>query len=274
MSHPSLVDALRALAAEAGARIMAVYRKPDLSVQAKADNSPLTEADRAAHACIVDGLRGLTPDWPVLSEEASDIDWSMRRQWTRYWLVDPLDGTREFINKNGEFTVNIALVEGNRPVLGVVYAPAQDRMYWAAEGAGAWLAVGDSASEPIRVQPRKPGAPWRVVGSRSHAGDSLRALLECLGDCRLVPMGSSLKLCLVAEGRADLYPRLGPTSEWDTAAAQCIVEQAGGRVVTANLRPLEYNGKDSLLNPHFIVSAGPVEDWSDCLAHSRATVAS
>ncbi|MFP4155620.1 MAG: 3'(2'),5'-bisphosphate nucleotidase CysQ [Halothiobacillaceae bacterium] len=272
MSAAAWLAAVQDIARAAGKRVMDVYVQPDFDVRLKADDSPLTEADHAAHACIVERLRALSPELAVLSEEDADIPWAERQGWTRYWLVDPLDGTKEFIQRNGEFTVNIALVESYRPVLGVVYAPALGRMYFAAEEQGAWLQVGDAEPQRIRVSGRAPGKTWRVVGSRSHAGDTLNGLLECLGDCSLVPMGSSLKLCLVAEGSAHLYPRLGPTSEWDTAAAQCIVEQAGGRVVTEALTPLEYNRKDSLLNPHFIVSAGPVSDWADCLHTARAKV--
>ncbi len=240
------------MAHDAGRAIMDVYGR-DFDVSHKADSSPLTEADQAAHRLIAGRLRALTPDIPVLSEE--EIDLPGREHWGqgRYWLVDPLDGTREFIKRNGEFTVNIALVEQGRPVLGVVHAPALGWSYAAAAGEGAFKRTGEGAWQAIHCATHKENAPWRVVGSRSHAGDSLQAVLDRLGDYELVPMGSSLKLCLVAEGAADLYPRLGPTSLWDTAAAQCVVEEAGGRVIDPAGRPLGYADTEHLLNPQFFV---------------------
>ena len=199
----------------------------DFSATQKEDKSPLTEADTAAHEVIVRRLEKLQPALPILSEEAVG-DFSGADHSGRYWLVDPLDGTREFIKRNGEFTVNIALIEHGRAILGVVYAPVLNVAYLAAEGSGAFKAGADGRRVPIRVAEHKEGSSWRVVGSRSHAGDSLTAFLHRLGTHELISMGSSLKFCLVAEGTADVYPRMGPTSLWDTAAAQCVVEQAGG----------------------------------------------
>jgi 3'(2'), 5'-bisphosphate nucleotidase len=244
------------IAQDAGEKILEVYARDDFGTRLKSDDSPLTEADLAAHNVIVEGLSLLDDTIPVLSEESADIDWETRQQWQTYWLVDPLDGTKEFIKRNGEFTVNIALIENNSPVLGVVYAPVLETTYFA-DQSGAYKIIGQTGSaEKIQVKPRVEDETWKVVGSRSHAGDSLKAYLEELGEHEMVSMGSSLKLCLVAEGAAHVYPRLGPTSEWDTAASHAVVNAAGGAVVKAeNGEPLEYNTKDSLLNPFFIVQS-------------------
>jgi 3'(2'), 5'-bisphosphate nucleotidase len=260
MKDDALLDAVLDLARRAGDAILEVYGT-DFSVEAKADRSPLTEADLRAHRLIVDGLAALTPDLPVLSEESASIPYRTRAAWDRYWLVDPLDGTREFVSRNGEFTVNIALIEGHVPDLGVVYAPVKDTAYLGGPRHGAWRVGHGRAREPIAVQ-KTLRRPARVVGSRSHAGESLQRFLANLGDCELVSMGSSLKLCLVADGTADVYPRLGPTSEWDTAAAQAVVEGAGGRVTDTRLQRLRYNTKAELLNPHFLVFGDSSVDWS------------
>jgi 3'(2'), 5'-bisphosphate nucleotidase len=256
------------IARAAGRRILDVYER-GFSVEQKEDRSPLTEADRAAHELICEKLEQLTPGVPVLSEESAKVDYEKRAEWKRFWLVDPLDGTKEFINRNGEFTVNIALIEAGVPVLGVVYAPVLGVVYAGTADEGAFREEADGRRTPIRVTTPHQ-RPVRVVGSRSHAGDSLGAYLarleEQLGSHQMVSMGSSLKLCLVAEGKADLYPRLGPTSEWDTAAAQAVVEAAGGQVTDLQLRPLRYNSKDSLLNPHFLVFGDPGVDWAGFLA--------
>ena len=259
-----LLEPVKALARQAGERILEVYNSRDYTVEEKDDRSPLTTADLASHNAIVEGLGRLTPGIAVLSEESAGLPYSERSGWRRYWLVDPLDGTREFIKRNGEFTVNIALIEDGVPVLGVVHVPVTGVSYSACRGCGAFKQAGSGRPQPIRVR-RLDGGPVMVVGSRSHRGKSLNAFLEKLGDHEMVGMGSSLKLCLVAEGRADIYPRLGPTSEWDTAAAQCIVEQAGGQVTDTGMRPLRYNTKDSLLNPFFLVFGDDSRDWSQYL---------
>ncbi len=256
----ALLDPVCAIARTAGERILEVY-ETDFAVEHKADDSPLTAADLAAHRAIVDGLARLTPQVPVLSEESARIPFAERAAWPCYWLVDPLDGTREFVKRNGEFTVNIALVADHEPVLGVVYVPVGGRTYRAARGHGAWRLEPGGAPQRLHTRPRPPGRVT-VAGSRSHRGASLDRLLERLGDYELIGMGSSLKFCLVAEGRADLYARLGPTSEWDTAAAHCLVEEAGGRVTDLSLHPLRYNTKESLLNPHFLVFGDPSQDWA------------
>ncbi|MEW7995342.1 MAG: 3'(2'),5'-bisphosphate nucleotidase CysQ [gamma proteobacterium symbiont of Clathrolucina costata] len=263
MSIPVSINELLQLAHQAGDAILAIYNT-DFMVEKKQDNSPLTAADTTANRLIVSSLEQLTPEIPVLSEESSEVPFYTRRRWQRYWLIDPLDGTREFVKRNGEFTVNIALIERHTPILGVVHAPVLGTTYYGIQGSGAWKQEADQPARSIRVVDRCR-KPIRVAGSRSHAGDSLQRFLEKLGAHELVSMGSSLKLCLVAEGRADIYPRLGPTSEWDTAAAQAVVEAAGGRVTTLDLQSLEYNTKDSLLNPHFLAFGDPDRKWSDYL---------
>ena len=255
-----LLLSIERIAREAGAAIMEVYGREDFSVQVKAVDSPLTAADAAAHALISQRLKALTPDMPLLSEE--DVaGFGGPDAAGRYWLVDPLDGTKEFIKRNGEFTVNIALIEQGRPLLGVVYAPVLDTMYAAAQGVGAFKQTGEGVRTAIRVAEHEQGKVWKVVGSRSHAGDSLPSVLQRLGEHELISMGSSLKFCLVAEGRADVYPRLGPTSLWDTAAAQCVVEQAGGKVVQLSGEPLGYGNLAVILNPFFVVHGQSGQDW-------------
>ena len=257
---PTLLPAVADLARDAGRRIMRIY-KAGFTVELKDDHSPLTEADMAAHNAILAGLDLLTPTIPVLSEESADIDFETRRRWRTYWLIDPLDGTREFIKRNGEFTVNIALIHEHRPVLGVIHVPVSGVDYLARRGNGAFRQAPGQAAERIHVRTacRKPPV---IAGSRSHQGPALKAFLGRIGEHHLLSMGSSLKSCLVAEGKADLYVRLGPTSEWDTAAAQCIVEEAGGRVTDTRMRALRYNTRDSLLNPDFFVFGDHARDWS------------
>lgn len=255
-------EACIGLAREAGAAIMDVYGG-DFSVQAKDDDSPLTQADLASHRLIVAGLRALTPDIPVLSEEDAGIPWSVRRAWRRHWLVDPLDGTREFVKRNGEFTVNIALVEDGRPVLGVVYAPVFDYLLHGLRGEGAFLR---EAGDDRRLATRRPAeAPLRVAASRSHLDERTAAALARMGETERHGLGSSLKFCRIAEGVIDVYPRFGPTSEWDTAAAQCVLEAAGGAVLRLDGRPLDYNRKDDILNPHFIALGDTGLPWRDWL---------
>jgi 3'(2'), 5'-bisphosphate nucleotidase len=256
----SLLEPASTLARLAGDAILDVYANT-FEVSKKADSSPLTLADMRSHHIIAQGLRELTPDIPVLSEEASDIPFTERQQWSRYWLVDPLDGTKEFVSRNGEFTVNIALVQNHRAVLGIVFVPVQDTMYVGAEGEGAYKQIGSQARSPIRTA-APARTPLRIVGSRSHRDHTLDSHLPKLEPCEFVAVGSSLKFCLVAEGAADLYPRFGPTSEWDTAAAQALVEAAGGAVVKLDGTPLRYNTKPELLNPHFLVYGDVARDWA------------
>jgi 3'(2'), 5'-bisphosphate nucleotidase len=269
---PDLADPLPvltelcAIARAAGDAILEVYGG-DFKVQLKDDRSPLTEADRVAHEIIGERLRAFDPTVPMLSEESAPPDVAQRRAWTRYWLVDPLDGTKEFLKRNGEFTVNIAFIDSGRAVLGVVLAPVLARLYYGAVGHGAWRRDHWAEAQPIRVR-RSAASPLRVVGSRSHGDGELPKYLAALGPHELKPMGSSLKICLIAEGAADIYPRLGPTSEWDTAAAQAILESAGGRMIDPHGEPLRYNTKDDLLNPHFLAFGDTRRDW---LAPIQAT---
>ncbi|WP_282040870.1 3'(2'),5'-bisphosphate nucleotidase CysQ [Halomonas alimentaria] len=256
MDLTTLLDQAHTIALDAGTAIMSVYAR-DFSVEEKEDKSPLTEADQAAHNVIVAGLNALPGGIPVLSEE-DEAGFSGPDADGRYWLVDPLDGTKEFIKRNGEFTVNIALIEHGKPVLGVVVAPALEVSYLAAQGVGAfkveWAEGKSGERTPIRVAGTPTeGATWRVVGSRSHPSPDLADWLEKLGRHDMVPMGSSLKLCLIAEGAADVYPRLGPTCLWDTGAAHAVVEQAGGRVETLEGQVLSYATPSEKLNPYFIV---------------------
>jgi len=248
------------IARRAGSEILKVYAAAEIKASAKADASPLTRADLNSHRLIVDALAALTPALPVLSEEAAGTPYAERVTWQRYWLVDPLDGTREFLARNGEFTVNIALIDAHSPALGVVHVPVTDTTYQGLPGSGAWRQRAGAAKEAIHVEPHA-AAPVRVVGSRSHRGDSLDRFLERLGPHTLKPIGSSLKFCLIAEGAADVYPRLGPTSEWDTAAAHAVVLGGGGTVVRLDGRPLEYNLGPELLNPHFVAYGARDHDW-------------
>lgn len=261
MLTQALIQDVVDISHQAGDKIMTIYQK-DFAIYEKSDASPLTEADLAAHNCIVDGLSNVS-DLPILSEESANISWQERNSWNTYWLVDPLDGTKEFIKKNGEFTVNIALIQDGVPIFGVVYAPVLAQTYVGVLGQGAFkITAGNKAA--IAPKAWTQGETWKVVGSRSHQSPEIQALLDSLeGETELVAMGSSLKLCLVAEGAAHLYPRLGPTSEWDTGAAQAVVEAAGGKVtiiedatdaLKADAAPLRYNQKDSVLNPYFLVS--------------------
>jgi len=253
------LDQLVDISRRAGLEILDWY-DGDMGITQKADDSPLTKADLASHKLIDAELTRLWPEIPVLSEESAEIPWETRQNWQQYWLVDPLDGTKEFINHNGEFTVNIALISDHQPVLGIVHVPVTGISYFGAHGHGAWRQAGDEEAQAINI--RQPAAvPAVIVGSRSHANPELASQLEQLGPHELISMGSSLKFCRVAEGLADFYPRLGPTSEWDTAAAQAVVEAAGGQVVKIDGSPLGYNSKEIYLNPHFFVTGDPARDW-------------
>lgn len=245
------VDRVCAIARAAGAAIMDIY-DGDHGVEFKDDKSPLTAADKAAHRVIVAGLEELTPDIPILSEEGRDIPYDLRKKWSCFWLVDPLDGTKEFIKRNGEFTVNIALIEVRKPVFGVVYVPVQDTLYWGGQEQGAWCQKGQGPAKTIRVRVADSAKGLTVVMSRSHPSPELEEYLKTIHVADAVSVGSSLKLCTVAEGRADLYPRLGPTMEWDTGAGHAIVLAAGGTLTTQEGSAFIYN-KEELLNPYFFV---------------------
>lgn len=253
INYGVLLSSVESIARDAGAAIYRIYGS-EFSVVEKEDHSPLTEADSAAHIIIRDALLRLTPNIPILSEE--DVgSFSGSNEKGQYWLIDPLDGTKEFIRRNGEFTVNIALIEQGKPALGVVFAPVLNISYAAAQGIGAFKRSGNLERQRVKVRTYVKGQPWRVVSSRSHTADSLNQFLEQLGAHELLSMGSSLKFCLVAEGRADIYPRFGLTSLWDTAAAQCVVEQAGGHVTQLDGRSLSYTDPSTMLNPFFIAFA-------------------
>jgi len=262
--HNIDLNAIVNLSRDAGAAIMSFYRQGATQTWTKKDDSPLTEADMASHQVIEAGLTLLTPDIPVLSEESDDINWQTRQQWPRYWLVDPLDGTKEFIKQNGEFTVNIALIDNHQPVLAVVYAPALEKMYYASTEQGSYFAQGESAAVKLTLSEKQPAPAIKVVGSRSHPSPEMADFVAQFNQSQIVPTGSSLKFCLVAQGLADVYPRLGPTMEWDTGAGQCIAQCAGATVSLFNGEPLDYNRKESLLNPLFIV-ANPNLDWRNTL---------
>lgn len=255
------------IARDAGKKIIDIYNS-SYDIQEKEDKSPLTDADLAAHDIIVDRLTQLTPDIPILSEESAKLPFETRKQWATYWLVDPLDGTREFIKRNGEFTVNIALISHHKSIIGVVHVPVLNIDYFAWDKGGCFKAENNKPVMPIKVK-KLDGKKLVIAGSRSHGSEQMRAYMKNIGDVELLSMGSSLKFCLVAEGKADLYPRLGLTSEWDTAAAHCVVEQAGGFITKTDMTPLEYNTKDSLLNPFFFVFGDDSNDWSQYLENEQ-----
>ncbi len=259
--YSELLEPVKAIAHQAGDAILELYQG-HFCVEKKSDDSPVTEADFAAHEVIMKGLAELTPDWPVLSEEGDHIEYEQRRQWQRYWLVDPLDGTREFIKCNGEFTVNIALIENHRSVMGVIQVPVSRECYSAVAGGSAYFDAPGKPAEKIEAK-EWDGKAITIAGSRSHRMPVFCSFLEFFDDYRVLSLGSSLKSCYVAHGMADIYARFGPTCEWDTAAAQCIVEEAGGLLTDMALRPLRYNTKDSLINPPFFAFGDRRYNWRD-----------
>ena len=256
-----LAAPVREIAEAAAESILEIYDTA-FEINAKQDQTPITEADLVADRVICDGLTGLAPDIPLLSEESASVPFSTRSQWSRYWLVDPLDGTREFIKHSGEFTVNIALVENHRAILGVIHIPVSRACYFGWRNGGAFkLEPGQTHPERIYTRPIEDG-PVRVAGSRGYAVKSLQTFLRKLDNYEYVGVGAAIKPCLIAEGRVDVYPRLGPTSEWDTAAAQCILEEAGGQIIDLRRLPLRYNTKASLKNPPFIAFGDERRDWT------------
>lgn len=269
----ALLQRVVALSREAGAAILEVYRQTEaIEVETKADDSPVTAADLAAHRILVGTLATLLEGVPVLSEEGKLPSWEERRAWTTYWIIDPLDGTKEFIKRNGEFTVNVALVHEGEPLLGVVYVPVQDLVYCGLRGVGARkISAGQNLAIHCRSidSLRERNQRFTLVASRRHGTEKVNQLIKKLettfGELDTMNMGSSLKLCLVAEGKADLYPRLAPTCEWDTAAAHAIVEAAGGQVYKYDLEILRYNTKEELLNPWFYVVGDPGFTWQNLL---------
>ena len=263
-------EAVIALARKAAGEILAVYDsasfESDAAIEHKDDRSPLTAADLASHRCIVAGLRALTPEIPVLSEESKGLDIAARRQWSTFWLVDPLDGTREFIKRNGEFTVNIALIEQNEPIFGVVHAPVTGETWHARQGRNAYRRVGQVDTQ-IRTRSPATGA-LKVAASRSHRDARTQAFLDAMGSIEEMSLGSSLKFCRIAEGALDVYPRFGPTSEWDTAAAQCVLEAAGGALLAPDGRAFRYNRRETLLNGDFVALGDMTLPWRTWLAQA------
>ncbi|WP_110665065.1 3'(2'),5'-bisphosphate nucleotidase CysQ [Salinicola halophilus] len=260
--------AIVALCRQAGAAIEEIARS-QMATQLKADDSPVTAADIAAHTCLAEGLARLGgQSWPVLSEESASVPWLTRSQWSTYWLIDPLDGTKEYIRGSDEYSVNVALIHRHRPVLGVVEKPRSQEVWLGRPDEGAWYqAAPDAGWAPIRVAAEQP---TRVVVSRFHRGARTQHLIDAIPGARVMTLGSSLKCCLIADGRADLYPRFGPTSEWDTAAAQAVLEGAGGALVDSHdWAPLRYNAKASLLNPGFVACARLDGAWREAWKASR-----
>lgn len=271
LDRPSkLALALRNICYAAGDEIMRIYVRPELwQAEDKDDASPVTAADLAANRVICEGLAKLVPRLPVLTEEEVETPWSVRRQWARYWLVDPLDGTKEFLERNGEFSVNIAFIEHGVAKFGLVYLPVQGLSYFGGRHLGSYVQSRDGQAEKLEVQP----LDWdnfRLLTSHRHQVEELAPLVDHLkslgAKIQQTPMGSSLKLCQIAAGQADFYPRLGLTSEWDTAAGQAVIEGAGGRVLDWSFRPLTYNQKTSLLNPEFMVVGDLKHPWQEWLA--------
>lgn len=275
MNDQQLMHEVVNLARLAGEAILPFWRA-DVAVTAKADDSPVTAADLAAHRVIADGLQALAPHIPVLSEEDCEIPLCERRAWTRWWLVDPLDGTKEFIAGSEEFTVNIALIEDGEVVFGVVSMPTNGRCYFGGRQMGAWRAEVGAASEPIQVRPQPPAdGRFTVVASKRHSSPQQEALLgglgSAVGELELANVGSSLKFCLLAEGTADCYPRLAPTSQWDTAAAQGVLEGAGGEVIGLDGQSFRYPARESLLNDFFLALPGAAP-WRPALLQLAAAI--
>jgi 3'(2'), 5'-bisphosphate nucleotidase len=258
-----LLESTLDIAIRAGQKILEIYEK-DFEVDFKVDGSPLTLADQSAHALIQAALEKLDPLIPVLSEESTQAVFQQRLSWNKFWLVDPLDGTKEFVKRNGEFTVNIALIENGEPILGVVHTPVKDVSHYAATGLGSFKKLSDNSTSPLAVKTATKNKIV-MVASRSHSGPEVSEYQQNIemeyGQIEIASMGSSLKICLVAEGAADIYPRLGPTSEWDTAAAHCVLEMAGGRLTDLTGERLKYN-KPDILNPWFLASGDNAVDWT------------
>ena len=256
LNKPNTILEILNIAIEAGKEILKVYKK-NIIIKSKEDNSPLTIADINSNNIIINKLKNIDTSIPILSEE-SLVDWSERKSWKKYWLIDPLDGTKEFINRNGEFTVNIALIEKNYPIFGVIYAPAKSLLYYAIKNNGSFktntsLKINNFDKFKIIKSNKKQSDPIKVIGSRSHSNIEFTNWLDNnLDNYELVKAGSSLKFCLIAEGDADIYPRLGPTSEWDIAAGHIILEEAGGSMSNLDKNKILDNTKESVINPYFI----------------------
>tara|TARA_B100000902_G_scaffold32472_1_gene38873 strand:- start:1535 stop:2305 length:771 start_codon:yes stop_codon:yes gene_type:complete len=255
LNYTNLLKSIIETSYLAGDKILEIYNDNNYksSIEIKKDASPLTIADKASNSVIVDSLKKITNDIPILSEEEKEIDYSTRKKWNRFWLVDPLDGTKEFINRNGEFTVNIALIENNTPIMGIVYSPVKEKLWYGLKDHGSFII--NNKQEPIKISKKEPSnGTIKIVSSRSHANnEKLKNYLKQFKKYELVNMGSSIKMCLVADGTAHYYPRFGPTMEWDTGAAHAVVKYANGNIYNIDTdEELNYN-KENLLNPGFIV---------------------
>jgi len=248
-----LIEQLIGISKDAGKAILEVYNS-NFDHQIKEDLSPLTKADTVSNNIICKRLKVITPDIPILSEENSDIPFNIRSSWKQYWLIDPLDGTKEFIKKNGEFTVNIALIENNSPIFGIIHVPVTNETYWGSSTKGSFYIRGNNQKTKLCVE-KKIRSQIRIIASRSHPSKMLDTLLEEIGEYKIITKGSSLKFCLIAKGQADIYPRLGPTSEWDIAAGHAIVKFAGGSLLTIDRKPMQYNLTENNLNPYFVVAS-------------------
>jgi len=256
MNLEDLLPEIVTIAQKAGHAILEIYEQSsNIEIQSKADDSPLTIADTTANTIICNGLQDLSHQFPIVSEENKQIEYTQRSEYEYFWMVDPLDGTKEFIKRNGEFTVNIALIHQNRSVLGVVYLPVKQETYWAASGSGAHFSDGTTTKQLVAPAFTLQDSGLTLVCSRSHLNDATQDFVKQFDSPNLLPCGSSLKFMALAEGSAQIYPRLAPTMEWDTAAAQIVLEEAGGSVVNVETnQPVVYN-KENLLNPHFIAYA-------------------
>jgi 3'(2'), 5'-bisphosphate nucleotidase len=256
----SLLKDIVSLAKQAGNQVLNIYQR-DLTVEYKADKSPITVADLASHDCICQGLRHLTPDLPIISEESIPASFQKRRSWEKYWLIDPLDGTKEFLDKNGEFTINIALIEQHKPSLGVIFVPSKNICYFASKRLGAYKQIGQAQSKIILSRAWKEELPITAVISRRHGKEELKKFLAQFFSLNLLYCGSALKFCWLAEGLADIYPRFSPTFEWDTAAGQCILKEAGGLVIDNTGQELQYNMSSSLQIANFLAVADKRRHW-------------
>lgn len=255
----SYLESIISASRDAGDAIMKIYDQDDRGIETKGDDSPLTRADLAANKILCDILEDIAPEIPIISEENKNLTYMDRAGWEYCWIVDPLDGTKEFIKKNGEFTTNVALVHRGEPVLGVIFAPALDEMYWASEGNGAFMELDGEVTEMVVADYLSSDKHLKLVCSRSHLNEDTQAVVDQYDEPELVASGSSLKFMMIAKGEAHVYPRMAPTMEWDTCAAQAILQEAGGHVIEAETgEPMHYN-KENLLNPYFI-ALGNLQD--------------
>lgn len=262
----SLLNDIVSLAKQAGNQVLKIYQS-DFTVGYKADKSPITVADLASHECICQGLRNLTPDLPIISEESDPTSFQSRRLWKKYWLIDPLDGTKEFLEKNDEFTINIALIDQHKPRLGVIFVPSKNICYFAQQGLGAYKQIGQTQPELMLSRAWTEEQPITAVISRRHGLEKLKKFLAQFSSLHLVYCGSALKFCWLAEGLADIYPRFSPTFEWDTAAGQCILSEAGGLVIDNTGQELHYNRLSSLQIADFLAVADKRKHWLHYLNH-------